>query len=77
MVEFEKSFRLGLADLPGMSFSCPRCGSALILRTARKGRNRGSQFWGCTAWPSCGYTADLGVMRSSPGCGSAGARRSA
>jgi predicted RNA-binding Zn-ribbon protein involved in translation (DUF1610 family) len=47
MVEFEKSFRLGLADLPGMSFSCPRCGSALILRTARKGRNRGSQFWGC------------------------------
>jgi restriction system protein len=26
---------------------CPRCGAEMVLRTARKGRNAGSQFWGC------------------------------
>lgn len=32
---------------------CPRCGSAMVLRTAKGGRNPGSQFWGCTAYPEC------------------------
>ncbi len=26
---------------------CPNCGSSMVLRTARKGQNPGSQFWGC------------------------------
>jgi restriction system protein len=30
---------------------CPRCGSNMILRTAKKGRNAGSQFWGRTNYP--------------------------
>lgn len=32
---------------------CPRCGAAMILRTAKKGDNVGKQFWGCTAFPKC------------------------
>ncbi|WP_414931051.1 topoisomerase DNA-binding C4 zinc finger domain-containing protein [Vibrio europaeus] len=32
---------------------CPRCGSDMKLRTARKGRNSGSQFWGCSKYPAC------------------------
>jgi restriction system protein len=32
---------------------CPFCGSEMIMRTARKGRNAGSQFWGCSQFPSC------------------------
>ncbi len=32
---------------------CPQCGRAMALRTARGGRNPGSQFWGCTAYPEC------------------------
>jgi restriction system protein len=32
---------------------CPRCGSPLVLRTARKGANAGNQFWGCTGFPTC------------------------
>lgn len=33
--------------------SCPECGKMMALRTARTGRNAGSQFWGCTAYPEC------------------------
>ncbi len=32
---------------------CPRCGSRLVLRTARKGANAGGQFYGCSAFPKC------------------------
>src|SRR5699024_9471119 len=32
---------------------CPKCGSKMVLRTARKGANAGNQFWGCTAYPKC------------------------
>ena len=33
--------------------ACPRCGSAMKLRTARQGANAGSVFWGCTSYPAC------------------------
>ena len=33
--------------------SCPLCGSQMVLRAARKGRNAGSQFWGCPKYPAC------------------------
>lgn len=39
----------GVTETP----SCPRCGSAMMLRTARKGANAGSQFWGCATYPDC------------------------
>lgn len=32
---------------------CPTCGKPMTLRTARAGRNAGSQFWGCSAYPQC------------------------
>ncbi len=32
---------------------CPVCQSAMILRTAKKGPNSGSQFWGCSRFPAC------------------------
>jgi restriction system protein len=32
---------------------CPVCGSEMIMRTARKGRSVGSQFWGCSRFPRC------------------------
>ena len=35
---------------------CPRCGSELVLRTARRGQNRGSQFYGCASFPRCRFT---------------------
>ena len=32
---------------------CPTCIGSMILRTARKGANRGENFWGCGAFPKC------------------------
>jgi hypothetical protein len=36
--------------------SCPKCGSEMVLRTARHGPNAGNQFWGCSAYPKCRST---------------------
>lgn len=33
--------------------SCPACGSDMIMRTARRGRNAGNTFWGCSRYPTC------------------------
>lgn len=38
---------------------CPRCGSPLVPRTARRGANAGRQFYGCSAFPRCRYTRDV------------------
>lgn len=32
---------------------CPKCAASMILRTAKKGTNAGSQFWGCSRYPAC------------------------
>lgn len=37
---------------------CPKCGSALTLRTVKSGVNAGSQFKGCTKFPACRYTTN-------------------
>jgi restriction system protein len=36
--------------------ACPLCGESMILRTARRGTNVGSQFWGCSTYPPCKAT---------------------
>jgi len=35
---------------------CPKCESEMVLRTAGRGSNAGSQFWGCSSYPKCRYT---------------------
>jgi restriction system protein len=32
---------------------CPRCGSEMMVRTARRGANAGQSFWGCPKFPEC------------------------
>ena len=32
---------------------CPKCGRPLVRRTARRGANAGSEFWGCSEFPRC------------------------
>jgi hypothetical protein len=36
-----------------LSPSCPKCGSEMVLRTAKSGANQGEKFWGCTKFPQC------------------------
>lgn len=33
--------------------SCPKCGSAMVRRVAKRGDNAGSEFWGCSTFPKC------------------------
>jgi len=35
---------------------CPRCGSELVLRTARQGPQAGTSFYGCSTFPKCRHT---------------------
>jgi len=32
---------------------CPRCGKTMVLRTSKKGKYQGNQFWGCSGYPNC------------------------
>lgn len=41
------------ADLTDHIPDCPLCGKPMVLRTAKSGRNAGSQFWGCSDYPNC------------------------
>jgi len=37
---------------------CPRCGSDLVLREARRGSHAGTRFWGCSSYPNCRHTEE-------------------
>jgi restriction system protein len=52
--------------------TCPACGKAMVLRTARQGKQSGSQFWGCSGYPECRGTRPVEASD-----GSAGSDRSA
>ena len=48
---------------------CPRCGREMLLRTARRGKNAGRRFSGCSGCPSCRAVQDVreaqGLTRNS------------
>jgi restriction system protein len=48
---------------------CPKCAEPMVRRVARQGRAPGSEFWGCTRFPSC-----RGTLQLETPCESAGAR---
>ncbi|MEZ8111006.1 NERD domain-containing protein [Vibrio splendidus] len=39
----------------GSKTHCPKCGSLLVQRTARKGLNAGNTFYGCQGFPKCRF----------------------
>ena len=39
--------------------SCPLCSKPMVRRTARRGTNAGSEFWGCTGYPACRDTRPI------------------
>jgi len=38
---------------PAAERKCPKCGSGMVLRTAKRGANARNKFWGCSAYPRC------------------------
>ena len=55
----DRSDQTDQTDQTDLIPSCPQCGKPMALRTARLGKNAGSQFWGCTAYPDCKGTAEV------------------
>ena len=43
----------------GSAESCPRCGSNLVRRVARRGRTAGNAFMGCSQFPKCRFTRNV------------------
>jgi len=40
-------------EMPELEPLCPICSQKMIKRTARKGKNAGNTFWGCSQFPGC------------------------
>lgn len=38
---------------------CPKCGSELVLRIAKRGDSLGKQFYGCSNYPRCRFSRNL------------------
>jgi len=45
-----------LAILDDSRKLCPKCEREMVLRTAERGANPGSKFWGCSSYPKCRFT---------------------
>lgn len=45
--------RKAILSAPPSFVACPKCGSEMTLRTAKKGANVGQQFWVCSRFPNC------------------------
>jgi hypothetical protein len=48
----ESSFMPPVLPVPAVPI-CPKCGTAMVLRTGTKGQFQGKQFYGCTNYPKC------------------------
>lgn len=42
----------GFSPVEPATPACPKCGSGMTKRTARRGANAGSKFWGCQRFPT-------------------------
>jgi restriction system protein len=51
-VQKDQTNRTDRSDQPSAP-ACPICGGIMAVRTAKKGPRAGSQFWGCTKYPTC------------------------
>jgi len=45
---------------PAAERSCPACGSPMVIRSVRRGARAGQQFWGCSGYPKCRVTHEIG-----------------
>jgi len=45
----EPRARLDRQDTP----ACPKCGTSMVQREAKRGKHMGNSFWGCGQYPKC------------------------
>lgn len=44
---------------PPKEKTCPRCGSEMVVRIAKRGSHAGNKFWGCSRYPACRSTQPM------------------
>lgn len=47
--------------------NCPKCDKEMVRREAKRGANKGGEFWGCPAYPKCRGTIFDKPAASTPG----------
>jgi len=58
--KFIKTTRAAKAEVSYGGVTCPLCGSAMERRLARKGPRKGKYFFGCSRYPMCRGTRNIG-----------------
>jgi len=43
----------------GEAVTCPNCGEKMVKRVAKRGTERGREFWGCSRFPACRGTRPI------------------
>lgn len=49
----EETKDVSVEEMPELEPLCPICSREMIKRTAKKGKNAGNTFWGCSQFPNC------------------------
>ena len=60
-IEYVRAAVPSLAAIAAGDVACPRCKSPMTKRVAKAGANAGKAFWGCTRFPDCRGTRELGA----------------
>ncbi len=56
---FQQTIPSAAREASKPSVACPDCGGAMVHRSAKRGANAGSMFWGCTSYPRCKGTRPI------------------
>jgi len=59
---------LPLPECDHLTPDCPKRGSAMVLREAKRGANPGQKFWGCPSFPKCRGTCGIVWAHAAPRC---------
>ncbi len=53
ITEVQKNPKIHESEEANSDPNCPKCGSKMRLRVAKKGKFAGQKFWGCARFPEC------------------------
>ncbi|MCF8149162.1 MAG: NERD domain-containing protein [Burkholderiaceae bacterium] len=58
-LQTRKEHLSSLTERHSSTSTCPKCGNPLVKRTAKKGANAGTEFLGCSGYPTCRFMRSL------------------
>ena len=60
IVEKKRHQPVAKPSLQNTENTCPKCGEAMVLRTAKRSDKQGKKFWGCSGYPKCRTVRQIG-----------------